>query len=186
MTTDTWPEEEEVKSLQMKRPHLVILGAGASVAAFPAGDPSGTRLPVMCTFTETVGLTALLREAGIPGPYDDFEAIYSDIAVDPSRERLKAQIESLVYSYFASLSLPDEPTLYDHLVLSLRPKDVIATSEKLIALMILVQGWENDDSSGSWSASGHTTPLAKREGMAAGGPGRARTAGTLLIGIATR
>ena len=37
------------------------------------------------------------------------------------------------------------------------------SSEKLIALMILVQGWENDDSSGSWSASGHTTPLAKRE-----------------------
>ena len=39
----------------------------------------------------------------------------------------------------------------------------VGASEKLIALMILVQGWENDDSSGSWSASGHTTPLAKRE-----------------------
>ena len=37
------------------------------------------------------------------------------------------------------------------------------SSEKLIALIILAQGWEYDELGGSWSASRHTTPLAKRE-----------------------
>jgi len=111
----------------MKRPHLVILGAGASLAAFPKGDRNGRRLPAMRTFADVVGLTQLLRDAGIPEPHDDFEAIYSDIAVEPNRTSLKTEIEDRVRSYFNSLALPDEPTLYDHLVLSLRPKDVIAT-----------------------------------------------------------
>jgi hypothetical protein len=127
MTDGTWTEAEEINSLQMQRPHLVILGAGASLAALPKGDRNGMKLPLMRTFTDFVGLNDLLRDAGIPEPYEDFEAIYSDIAVDPNRRQLKEKIESRVYRYFASLELPDEPTLYDHLVLSLRPKDVVAT-----------------------------------------------------------
>lgn len=127
MTDGTWPEAEEIKSLQMQRPHVVILGAGASLAGFPAGDRNGKKLPVMRTFTDIVGLTDLLGGAGIAPPYDDFEAIYSDIAVDPGGVELKEEIESRVYAYFASLELPEKPTLYDHLVLSLRPKDVVAT-----------------------------------------------------------
>jgi hypothetical protein len=127
MTDGTWPLTEEIKALQMQRPHLVVLGAGASLAAFPNGDRNGKRLPVMRTFTEVVGLTSLLTDAGIPEPHDDFESIYSDIAIDPNRTQLKTEIENRVDSYFSSLELPDKPTLYDHLVLSLRPKDVIAT-----------------------------------------------------------
>jgi len=127
MTDEIWPETEEIKTLQMQRPHLVILGAGASLAAFPNGDRNGKRLPVMRTFADVVGLNDLLTDAGISEPYDDFEAIYSEIAIDPKRAQLKAEIESRVDSYFGLLELPDEPTLYDHLVLSLRPKDVIAT-----------------------------------------------------------
>ena len=127
MTDGTWPEAEEIKALQMQRPHLVILGAGASLAAFPNGDRNGKCLPVMRTLASVVGLTRLLISAGIPEPHDDFEGIYSDIAADPKRAQLKADIETQVASYFASLELPDGPTMYDHLVLSLRPKDVIAT-----------------------------------------------------------
>src|SRR5262249_29891895 len=37
------------------------------------------------------------------------------------------EIEERVWSYFADMRLLQEPTLYDHLVLSLRPRDVIAT-----------------------------------------------------------
>jgi len=123
----TWSEPEEIKSLKMRRPHLVILGAGASLAAFPSGDRNGRRLPLMKTFADVVGLTNILKAGGVLEPYDDFEAIYSDIAIDKSRHKLKAEIEKRVVSYFSSLELPDVPTLYDHLVLSLRPKDVIAT-----------------------------------------------------------
>jgi len=127
MTVGTWPEADEINSLQMKRPHLVILGAGASLATLPAGDRNGRKLPVMKTFTDIVGLSTLLNDSGIHKPYDDFEAIYSDIAIDPNRIQLKEEIESRVYTYFSSLELPDKPTLYDHLILSLRPKDVVAT-----------------------------------------------------------
>lgn len=127
MTDGTWPEPEEIKALHMERPHLVILGAGASLAAFPAGDRNGRHLPLMKTFADVVGLTDMLRAAGVSEPYDDFEAIYSDIAVDQNRQEIIAEIEERVVSYFSSLQLPDKPTLYDHLILSLRPKDAIAT-----------------------------------------------------------
>lgn len=127
MTDGIWSEEEEIKSLQMERPHLVILGAGASLAAFPNGDKNGRRLPIMRTFAEVVGLNDIFKKANIPGPYDDFESIYSDIAIDTNLVILKKEIESRIFAYFNSLELPDEPTLYDHLVLCLRPKDVIAT-----------------------------------------------------------
>ena len=111
MAVGIWPEADEINSLQMQRPHLVILGAGASLAALPTGDRNGRKLPVMKTFTDIVGLSTLLKDSGIPEPYDDFEAIYSDIAVDPNRSQLKEEIESRVHTYFASLELPDKPTL---------------------------------------------------------------------------
>jgi len=37
------------------------------------------------------------------------------------------EIEAAVHTYFSGLRLPPDPTIYDYLVLSLRPKDVIAT-----------------------------------------------------------
>jgi len=36
-------------------------------------------------------------------------------------------LDSAVRKYFGALELPDEPTFYDYLVLSLRPKDAIIT-----------------------------------------------------------
>jgi hypothetical protein len=119
--------KDEVSRTDMQRPHVVILGAGASLAAFPNGDRNGRKLPVIKNFVEVLGLDKLLSENGIHGPFDDFEGIFSDIASDPTKTGLCALIEKQVFDYFASLELPDTPTLYDHLILSLRPKDVIAT-----------------------------------------------------------
>lgn len=42
-------------------PHVVLLGAGASLAAFPNGDAKGNKLPLMSDFVATVGLTELLK-----------------------------------------------------------------------------------------------------------------------------
>ncbi len=109
------------------KPHVVVLGAGASLAAFPNGDRRGHRLPIIRNFVETLGMESLLASRGFAGPYDDFEGLYSDITLDPAQQDLRHEIEQRVFDYFAALDLPDEPTLYDHLILSLRPKDVIAT-----------------------------------------------------------
>ena len=112
---------------EVKRPHVIIIGAGASLAAFPNGDRNGRRLPVIKNFVDVIGLANLFAKYGINPPYDDFEGIYSDIVAKPSQAALQREIETIVNDYFCGLALPDEPTLYDHLILSLRPKDVIAT-----------------------------------------------------------
>lgn len=127
MEPANYTEEYEISTANVGRPHVVLLGAGASYAAFPDGDKNGRKLPLLRDFVEVIGLEDLMSEAGISPPFDDFEAIYSAIAEDAGRTEVRSKIDSAVSSYFESLELPDEPTLYDHLVLSLRPKDVIAT-----------------------------------------------------------
>ena len=127
MPADIFTVEEEIASPKSERHHVVILGAGASRAAFQFGDRNGQKLPVIKDFVEVVGLAGLLTTNGINPPFDNFESIYSDIATDTSKAALQKEIGKRVYDYFAALKLPDTPTLYDHLILSLRPKDVVAT-----------------------------------------------------------
>ena len=52
--------------VRVRRAHLVLLGAGASLAAFPDGDKSGLKLPLMHNVIETVtGLSEYLHSKGI-------------------------------------------------------------------------------------------------------------------------
>lgn len=127
MSSVEFTVEQQIAPQWLKRPHVVVLGAGASRAAFPNGDKNGRLLPLIKDFVSTLGLEALLQSEGVPPPYDDFEGIYSDVAMAQDRARLKRIIEDRVFDYFVRLELPDTPTLYDHLVLSLRPKDFVAT-----------------------------------------------------------
>ena len=56
-------------------PHVVILGAGASVAAFPKGERNGKQLPLMNDLTRIVGLEPLLKRARLTqAPRESFEA----------------------------------------------------------------------------------------------------------------
>lgn len=108
-------------------PHVVILGAGASLAACPNGDKSQRRLPLMRDIAEKVGLTKELIEAGFSSELEDFEALYDNLVTSKVNPDLVARIEQAVVLYFASLELPDEPNLYDYLLTSLREKDLVAT-----------------------------------------------------------
>jgi hypothetical protein len=58
---------------------------------------------------------------------DNFEALYSSLHGKPEYLGLLTELEQRVYDYFAAFELPDTPTLYDHLLLSLRDQDFIAT-----------------------------------------------------------
>lgn len=109
------------------RPHVVILGAGASRACCPDGDASGRKLPVMPDFARTLGLEPTLRAAGIENPGTNFELLYAQLARCGTHAEVLQELETAVFNYFAELRLPYQPTIYDHLVVSLRPKDVIAT-----------------------------------------------------------
>lgn len=107
--------------------HIVIMGAGASVAAFPDGDVNGKRLPTMNNLIDMLGLEPVLKRGGVKDTQRNFEDIYSELyEADPISPVLR-EIEEIVYRYFSNLRLPEAPTLYDHLLLSLRPKDMVAT-----------------------------------------------------------
>ena len=112
-----------------QRPHVVLLGAGASRQAFPRGDKNGRVVPLMNDLIEVCGLQEMLDAANVEcGPdAGGFEAIYSRLLADKAKASLREDVENKVFEYFAALEFPAEPTLYDHLVLSLREKDMIAT-----------------------------------------------------------
>lgn len=119
---------EELKTVtSFQRPHVVILGAGASVAALPGGDANGVRIPVMLNFVETLGMGKILADASVNWVGRNFEDVYQELADTPSLASTRQEVEESIMAYFGSMSLPEEPTMYDYLVLSLREKDVIAT-----------------------------------------------------------
>ena len=66
------------------------------------------------------------NDSGLGMAGKDFESLYSGLATSGANEDLLREIEETVFDYFRGLRLPDHPTLYDHLVLSLRRKDGIA------------------------------------------------------------
>lgn len=117
----------DVKRKINHAPHLVLLGAGASLAAFPDGDANGRRLPLMRNLVQVVGLEDLLIAHDVREGHEDFEGLYDGLASDPSKTDLVRLVDQRVREYFAGMRLPDEVTLYDQLLLSLREKDVIAT-----------------------------------------------------------
>lgn len=119
--------EELTKDTRMGKPHVVILGAGASRQAFPDGDNNVKGLPLMSDFVETLELDDVMTKYKIEYKEKNFEEIYSNLCTDMKYNRLVEEINDRVWDYFSSLKLPPAPTLYDHLVLSLREKDLIAT-----------------------------------------------------------
>lgn len=118
---------DEIDQIEMGRPHFVLLGAGASRAALPDGDVNGRLLPLMSDFVDIVPVGDVLAAAGISYTGRNFEELYSELCANPGRADVRTALEGVIFKYFSSLSLPPKPTLYDHLILSLRKKDVIAT-----------------------------------------------------------
>ena len=117
-----------IQSPSAVRPHVILLGAGASLDAFPEGDASGYRLPLMNNLVDVVGLGPLIKTA-VPELNDhrNFEAIYSKLAVTARFGDLLREIENRIDAYFSSLRIPEKATKYDFLLLSLRKKDAIFT-----------------------------------------------------------
>lgn len=116
-----------VKERVNHSPHLVIVGAGASVAATPRGDRRGKRLPVMADFVDRLNLAPTMDRSGIRWRHRNFEDIYDELVTQGGRSEQVLSIENTVNTYFASLELPTEATIYDYLLLCLREKDAIAT-----------------------------------------------------------
>jgi hypothetical protein len=120
-----YSRDQEIADTQVSRPHVVILGAGASRAAFPNGDRNGAMPPLMNDLVDVCGLAGPLSSAGLDNSCN-FEEIYSELR-EAGNHSLVSYVDDVIEQYFCSLRLPDHPTIYDALVLSLRPKDLVAT-----------------------------------------------------------
>lgn len=124
-------KEEEIEIVHGKGAHVVILGAGATYAStLKNPEKNGKTLPLMWNVIDVVGLTDVVN--GLPKEYhlhkEDFEKLYSLLSKDDKFKAEREHIEKVVYRYFEELELPNEPTIYDYLILSLRHrKDIIAT-----------------------------------------------------------
>jgi hypothetical protein len=108
-------------------PHVVILGAGASLAAFPDGDKNGKKLPLMNNIVRTINIGNDLQQLGIKGEIKDFEATFDDLSNKFRGNIHFENIKTKIYQYFSEFEIPDRLTLYDKLILSLRENDLIAT-----------------------------------------------------------
>lgn len=109
------------------RAHTIILGAGATIAAIPNGDKNGNKSSVMNGLIEKLHLEDILNGIILNTKSDNLEDIYSELYSRPECQEAVSQLEWALYNYFSGLELPDYPTIYDYLVLSLTDKDVIAT-----------------------------------------------------------
>lgn len=111
-----------IKNAFISRPHLVVLGAGASVAAFPHGDLNGRTMPTMNNFIRVLKIEELKNKEN-----ENIEDVYSELIANKESDEILRSIESKIRHYFFTMEMPEHPTLYDHLILSLTKKDIIAT-----------------------------------------------------------
>jgi hypothetical protein len=81
----------------------------------------------MDNFIDVVGLRGILDSAGSDCHTGNFEEIYSCLYSKDRSSRTIQEIGQKVFDYFSGLRLPEAPTIYDYLLLALRPQDLIAT-----------------------------------------------------------
>lgn len=120
--------QDEIKSIENTRPHVVILGAGATMATIPHGDKNGRPCSVMHGFMQNIGLESILQKVNLDTQSENIEDIYTELYERGEEcKEVRLQLEDAIFSYFSKLQLPDEITIYDKLVLALTSKDLIAT-----------------------------------------------------------
>lgn len=110
-----------------QRPHLVILGAGATIATIPAGDKYGRKSSVMDNFISELQLNDLFKNIQLKTNSKNLENIYSELYERNDCQNIRLALEERIFNHFDLLCLPDQPTIYDLLIISLRKKDAIAT-----------------------------------------------------------
>lgn len=122
-------KEDRIKTVYGGGGHVVILGAGASIASTLRNpEQNGKILPSMDTFIDVVGLSDIVDSLPEKLKANNFEKLYSNLHDDNPTSDEIAEIEHRVYDYFKDMELPEnEATIYDYLVLSLRPRDLVAS-----------------------------------------------------------
>lgn len=120
-------EIDEVELFFKNRPHLVILGAGASIATIINGDKNGKKISAMDGFIKNLGLDYLFENVKLKTKSSNLEDIYSELYENKQYDDVRIKLEQTIRKEFETFEIPDGPTVYDFLLLSLKEKDLIAT-----------------------------------------------------------
>jgi hypothetical protein len=118
--------QQEIEDVSVGKPHVLLLGAGASKAALPYGDKNGKPVPILRELARDLYLHKDFPQELAELSQVDFEAAYSKLFSRGEGKELE-QISKIIADYFFDLELPDEANLYDVINLSFRKKDIIAT-----------------------------------------------------------
>lgn len=121
----------EYERYMKSRPHVVILCAGASCAAIPKGHKNGKKISAMNGFIEKLGLNEIIAGINLKTNTGNLEDIYMKLDersnFEPDCMAAKERLETEIYQYISDYRLPNYPTIYDYLVLSLTEKDLVVT-----------------------------------------------------------
>ena len=101
----------------------------------------------MNNFIQELGFDDIFKEYKYKPTSKNLEDIYSDLYEAPEYEELRIIFEVTIENYYLDMVIPDEPTIYDLLILSLRNKDCIATfnwDPLLVQAYLRVKKFTND------------------------------------------
>ena len=128
VNTELTPKEQIIFERNLKnRPHIVILGAGASIATILNGDKNGKKISAMDGFIENLGLSYILQNLELKTTSNNLEDICSELLENEKYSFVKSELDEAIRKELIKFELPDKPTIYDFLLLSLRKKDLVAT-----------------------------------------------------------
>lgn len=121
-------KEDRIKTVFGGGRHVVVIGAGASIASTLRNPEINCKqLPSMNNFIDVLKLNDIVDSIPKELQANNFEILYSNLYENDKNSKEIKEIERRVYEYFKDMKLPDEATIYDFLVLSLRPNDLIAS-----------------------------------------------------------
>ena len=92
-----------------ERPHLFILGAGATKATIPFGDINGLKSPVMEDFLAVTGLSYILKDIALRTASNNIEDIYSEL-YETNQLELIDEIEKGIISLISATLLSSHDT----------------------------------------------------------------------------
>jgi hypothetical protein len=121
-------KEKQIKTVYNGYKHIVILGAGASIAScIDIPEKNSLSLPSMDNCLSILGIENKYSEIIDTVQSKNLEVVFSYLYYNQPNSILLKELETYLFNYFDKLILPDVPTIYDYLILSLRKKDLIAT-----------------------------------------------------------
>jgi hypothetical protein len=94
--------EQGIETVYDGPSHIVILGAGASIAStIHNPEPSGKKLPSMDNFIDVVGLREILNVTDGDCQSGNFEEIYSCLCTKDPNSRAIRDIGQKTFDYFS-------------------------------------------------------------------------------------